>query len=300
VHYQVGPIPIDDFKGKEVIARFTSQMESQGLSYTDANGRSMRQRQRNFRPTWPLNVTEPVSMNYFPVNTATFIQDSEVRFTVLTDRSQGGGSMVDGQLELMVHRRTLLDDQLGVGEPINEPGVDGRGVITKGCHRLVLCSIPNAPVVQRGQAMRLANPLRVALTRLGVSVADFVQNHAVTVSAIQAALPFNIHLQTFELMNTGEVLIRLAHQFETQEGEGAQPVTLDLAQLLPAKHASTFSVREVSLTANQDLDAVNRYIWLTDDRATLQEETLPAAGVRVLAITHDCLYIHFHVRSQRH
>ena len=39
---------------------------------------------------------------------------------MLTDRAQGGGSLQSGQLEVMLHRRTLFDDQRGVAEPLNE------------------------------------------------------------------------------------------------------------------------------------------------------------------------------------
>jgi hypothetical protein len=35
-------------------------------------------------------VTEPVSQNYYPINSATYIQDAQSRFALLTDRSQGG------------------------------------------------------------------------------------------------------------------------------------------------------------------------------------------------------------------
>ena len=31
------------------------------------NAREMQRRQRNFRPTWRLNVTEPIAGNYYPV-----------------------------------------------------------------------------------------------------------------------------------------------------------------------------------------------------------------------------------------
>ncbi len=120
LEWLVGPIPIMDNIGKEVIVKYTSEQQSQGAFYTDANGRQMLMRMRDHRPTWSLNVTEPVAGNYYPVNSRIFVKDDHTQMTVLTDRSQGGTSMKDGEVELMVHRRLLYDDAFGVGEPLNE------------------------------------------------------------------------------------------------------------------------------------------------------------------------------------
>ena len=44
--------------------------------------------------------------------------------TLIVDRSEGGASLADGTLEVMVHRRMLKDDGRGVGEALNETGVE--------------------------------------------------------------------------------------------------------------------------------------------------------------------------------
>jgi len=56
-----------------------------------------------------------------------------------------------------VHRRTLHDDGRGVGEPINETGVDGEGLIIKGSHILLLDSINQSTFQHRliAEAMML-------------------------------------------------------------------------------------------------------------------------------------------------
>ena len=48
--------------------RYTSDINSGDRFLTDSNGRFMIERRRNFRPTWDLNLTEPVASNYFPVD----------------------------------------------------------------------------------------------------------------------------------------------------------------------------------------------------------------------------------------
>merc|ERR1719231_1661445 len=45
---------------------------------------------------------------------------SKRSMAIVTDTSQGGASMKDGQVELMVHRRVQADDSRGVQEPLNE------------------------------------------------------------------------------------------------------------------------------------------------------------------------------------
>lgn len=59
---------------------------------------------RDFRPTFDVNLTEPISGNYYPVTSRIFIRDAAkgTQLTILTDRAEGGSSLVDGELELMV------------------------------------------------------------------------------------------------------------------------------------------------------------------------------------------------------
>ena len=99
----VGPIPISDGIGKEIITTYTSPgLNTENTFYTDSNGRQMMKRVKDVRPTWKLNKTEPVSENYYPVNSrisTTSNSNGEFRqVTVLTDRSQGGSSMKNGQV----------------------------------------------------------------------------------------------------------------------------------------------------------------------------------------------------------
>ena len=112
--YTVGPIPVyPDNQGKEIISRYSTNIANNATWYTDSNGRKFQKRIRNYRPTWTWNPTQPVAGNYYPVNAATYLSSPTQALGILNDRSQGGSSLHDGELELMVHRRLTVDDGRG-------------------------------------------------------------------------------------------------------------------------------------------------------------------------------------------
>lgn len=98
----VGAIPVDDKIGKEIITRFDTDIKSNGVFYTDSNGREVLQRRRNHRDTWKLFLNETVSGNYYPVAAKIAIEGKLKRLAILNDRAQGGSSLQDGSIELMV------------------------------------------------------------------------------------------------------------------------------------------------------------------------------------------------------
>ncbi|XP_050134439.1 probable alpha-mannosidase At5g13980 isoform X2 [Malus sylvestris] len=116
----VGPLPTDDGIGKEVVTQLATTMATNKTFYTDSNGRDFIERIRDYRTDWDLKVHQPIAGNYYPINLGIYMQDNSTEFSVLVDRSIGGSSTVDGQIELMLHRRLLLDDSRGVAEALNE------------------------------------------------------------------------------------------------------------------------------------------------------------------------------------
>lgn len=100
--WMVGHIPIEDGIGREIITRFDTDIQSNSIFYTDSNGREMLKRKRNHRDTWDVTLLEKISGNYYPVTTKIAIEDPTRRFAILTDRAQGGSSLSDGSIELMV------------------------------------------------------------------------------------------------------------------------------------------------------------------------------------------------------
>jgi hypothetical protein len=60
--------PKGSIAGKEVISRIITDLDTQGVMYTDTNGVHTLKRIRDHRETWTLNSSEPISDNYYPVN----------------------------------------------------------------------------------------------------------------------------------------------------------------------------------------------------------------------------------------
>ena len=92
--------------------RYSTGLDTRGTWATDSNGRDMQRRRRNHRDDWRFkNVTEePVASNYYPFGSvATLTGDARAGFHLLTDRSQGVGSIRDGELEAMGVKIDVVD-----------------------------------------------------------------------------------------------------------------------------------------------------------------------------------------------
>ncbi|XP_067124288.1 lysosomal alpha-mannosidase [Centruroides vittatus] len=247
----IGPIPVNDSIGKEVITRFHSDLNSTAF-YTDANGREIKERILNYRPTWNLNLSEPVSGNYYPINSRIYIQDKSknIQLTILNDRSQGGSSLKSGSVELMIHRRLLHDDAFGVGEALNELGVDGRGLVVKGKHYLILSDINSAASKHRALAEKLfMAPLLSFATIKSQSVAKYMSNFHSQASFLSKPLPPNVHLLTLEPWN-GKILLRLEHMFESFEDPKNMSKSVNVSLTNLFKNFNLISMQEMTLGAN--------------------------------------------------
>ncbi|NXV39293.1 MA2B1 mannosidase, partial [Rissa tridactyla] len=260
LEWTVGPIPVADGWGKEIISRFETTLQTDARFYTDSNGRQILERRRDYRPTWNLSQTEPVAGNYYPVNSRIFIKDKKFQLTVLTDRSQGGSSIFDGSLELMVHRRLLYDDNRGVGEPLLELGADKQGLVVRGRHLVLLDTVESAADRHRLLAQELFMAPYAVLAPGGGPSYRRGQPSLRQFSGLRRELPPNVHLLTLTPWEAGTLLLRLEHQFERGESaNGSQPVTIDLLNLFSA--FAITSLREMSLGADLPLDAVSRLVW---------------------------------------
>jgi alpha-mannosidase len=268
--------------GKEVVIQYSSNIKSDSVFYTDSNGREMVKRKRNARPPSypPLNVSEPVAGNYYPVNAMLSLNDAETELVVLTDVSQGGSSMKDGEIELMVHRRLQHDDSRGVQEPLNEtmcgcndinadPGQMGQhghegdggchcaGLTMRGRHLLIFDKVADAHEARRTVAENLQFPAALAFSK------ETKKPATPTFSAVSAELPENVKLMTltsnYASIFDGGLMLRFAHLFEVGEHPTlSKPASFSLTDIFAKQGLKITSVEEMSLTGNMDLATMDK------------------------------------------
>ncbi|XP_076763477.1 lysosomal alpha-mannosidase II isoform X2 [Xylocopa sonorina] len=283
-NWLVGPIPVQDQIGKEIVSKYTSNLNSAGEFYTDSNGREMLKRIRNYRPTWKLDLQEKVSGNYYPVTSKISLKDEEelLKLSVLTDRAQGGTSMLDGEIELMLHRRLLKDDAFGVGEALNESAF-GEGLVVRGSHYVVGGSMKNADeIALREKNLALQMLLRpwLLITPVVKSASTPANSYVTKGTGLVKSLPANVHILTLEPWKNDTILLRLEHIFEVGETKTlSSPVEVNIQDLF-----STFtilSIEETTLGANQWSKDMDRLKWNAETNDVPQPEENTSHPVKI-------------------
>ena len=179
-----------------------------------------------------------------------------------------------------MHRRVLHDDGRGVGEPLNEPGLDGKGLVIRGRHWLVAAPPAAAPAAYKAlHATALSLPRTVtAFGGLGaLTPAQWLAAYKPSASLLSKPLPANVHLATAQAQGGGKLLLRLAHTYEVGEDPVlSADVSVDLATLL-AGPLSIKSAVDMTLPGSQPLSAVAQTTYLADGGSPVTVPRLPPA-----------------------
>lgn len=307
VEWTVGPVDVSDGQSHEVITRYAAPLDTGGAWATDANCREAQPRVRGARTNWTVALSEPVSGNYYPVNcvvredcaaggwsgvhntsppsdashalAGTTGAMANATLAIAVDRSQGGTSITDGTLELMTHRRMLFDDGRGVGEALNEPGVDGKGLITRGRHWLVAAPPDAAPALYKAAHLRaLSLPTAVAAVAPlgGLTPEQWTRRYRTGASLLSEPLPPALHLTTAQPLNGTALLLRLSHMYDAGEDPVLSlPASVDLATLLSGW--PLVSAVDMTLPGSLPLASVPRQTYRTDAGGVFETPVLPAA-----------------------
>nr|NP_609253.1 lysosomal alpha-mannosidase VI [Drosophila melanogaster]AAF52711.2 lysosomal alpha-mannosidase VI [Drosophila melanogaster] len=249
IEWQVGPIEREEEFGREVVIIFNSTIASDGVSYTDSNGREMIKRVKDQRETFTPGLDrQPTAANYYPVTSRIALQDSKKRIAVLNDRAQGGASMLNGQLELMLHRRLVRDDGYGVGEALNEEKY-GQPMIARGKVYLILSPSDESTAAEREAEKEIHLPFWKF----------FSKNTGSTTAAAKSVPSFNdfpksVHLLTLEPFNDDEVLLRVENFLDHTEG---QVVSFNIRPIFD--YLNGVEIRETTLDGNLPLSDMKRF-----------------------------------------
>ncbi|KAJ4843311.1 hypothetical protein Tsubulata_030219 [Turnera subulata] len=281
IEFTIGPIPVDDGVGKEVITQLTANMATNKAFYTDSNGRDFLQRIRDYRADWNLSVNQPVAGNYYPLNLGLYTKDGKSELSVLVDRATGGGSIKDGQVELMLHRRTLFDDSRGVGEALDESVCieDAcEGITIRGHYYVSIDQLGAGANWRRTTGQEIYSPLLLAFSHEKEEnwKASYVTK--ATTMDPDYSLPPNVALITLQELDDGSVLLRLAHLYE--EGEDANYSGLAKVELKKVFRGKTIKeVKETSLSANQEKSSVKRMAWKVEGDTERQQAPVRGSPV---------------------
>ncbi|XP_026322545.1 lysosomal alpha-mannosidase-like [Hyposmocoma kahamanoa] len=301
IEWVVGPVPIGNDLGKEIVTIFNTNITNNGVFHTDSNGRQMMKR-TCWNETSSQQQKKPVSACYFPVTSRICIQsyNSSAAMCVLTDRTHGGTSYNEGELELMVHRRLLTDDGFGLEESLNEEA-HGVGLVVKGRHRILFGNFRqevedqsfNERIAQAARRWDM-EPMLFFTSGDKVNKRKWQNVRNKRYSAIKVhGLPRFIHILTLEPWKSGSVLLRLENtlekpvrgRFRNEKVEGPEEylnkqshITVHLRSLFA--NMKIKRVRETTLAANQwledarQMDWSTRYVYNGGDDDILPEDNL--------------------------
>ncbi|XP_055376592.1 lysosomal alpha-mannosidase-like [Condylostylus longicornis] len=251
----IGPIPVNDKIGKEVVSHFKTNIDSGNIFYTDSNGREMIKR----KYTVDELEKEPIASNFYPITTKLAIEDTKSRMAILTDRAQGAACLKSGECEILVHRRLLHDDAFGVGEALNET------TTARGKFHVFFGQSDEATIAKERQiqAKQLLEPYSVFSSLKNIKFEDWQKlkhEDASKIINVSTILPESIILLTFEPFGTNKTLLRLENIYEKEAG--GTEITVNLKEI--ADHFKAKSFEEATLDGNQWLRVAKRLIWNTE------------------------------------
>ncbi|XP_062985608.1 alpha-mannosidase 2 [Elgaria multicarinata webbii] len=106
---------IVDIRGeynREIAMRISSDIATHNRFYTDLNGYQIQPRQT-------MNKL-PLQANIYPMTAMAYVQDSKIRLTLHSAQSLGVASLKSGQLEVIMDRRLMQDDNRGLGQGVQD------------------------------------------------------------------------------------------------------------------------------------------------------------------------------------
>lgn len=101
-----------DYDDLELVMRVDSSLKSADIFYTDQNAYHMMRRRRR------ANLL--LEANYYPSSSVVYVEDEQLRLSVITAQPVGVTSLKPGSIEVMLDRRLKYDDSRGIGAGVTD------------------------------------------------------------------------------------------------------------------------------------------------------------------------------------
>lgn len=267
IDWIIGPVPIEDGIGKEIIIKYTTDLQNNKVFYTDSNGRQTMKRRLNERASWKYELKKPVIGNYYPVTSKIYIEDLDrnIRFAVFNDRPQGGSSLNEGEIELMVHRR-LLSEESNAYMILNETTGD-KGMVVRGKHYIYISTadknINKIFEKKFAKEIQLSPQIMVSETEPDILLRYFLKYNN-QFSALKVKLPTGIHLLTLESLGENTFLLRFENYLEKSDVGNRNTKKVNVTGLF--ENLDIIDVKESTLAANMWKGELNPLQWQTESR----------------------------------
>jgi len=102
----------EGLNNKEISMRVSSSISSGENFYTDLNGFQMIRRKRYAKL--------PLQANFYPLPSLGYVQDAQSRLSLVSSQPLGGTSGASGQIEVMLDRRLMQDDNRGLFQGVQD------------------------------------------------------------------------------------------------------------------------------------------------------------------------------------
>eukprot|EP01129_Flabellula_baltica_P000848 TRINITY_DN1078_c0_g1_i1.p1 TRINITY_DN1078_c0_g1~~TRINITY_DN1078_c0_g1_i1.p1 ORF type:complete len:965 (+),score=111.58 TRINITY_DN1078_c0_g1_i1:28-2895(+) len=269
VEQHVGPIDISNGDGKEIIVRYNTDIENGKTFFTDSQGQEMIKRVLNHRDSYKLNLQEHISGNYYPISQSAFIRDQKRQFTLITDRARGVTSLNRGELETMVHRRLLVDDGRGVGEPLN----DTSKIVT--IDRLFSSDLKTSTIEMRTAMQDTLNPIQYYYS--SPDTLNNWYNYKTSFSGLNRDLPKNVYMQTIRPVlfpiDSNEYILRLHHIYAIDEDPIlSKPVIINLKDIFSKR--IILSIKEMNLLGTTNIKNIHHKKWKTINKPSKKSDRI--------------------------
>eukprot|EP01156_Anaeramoeba_ignava_P009750 Anaeramoba_ignava/a462_222.p1 GENE.a462_222~~a462_222.p1 ORF type:complete len:1193 (-),score=426.68 a462_222:53-3631(-) len=262
IEHKLGP----NLEGnKEVVTRFITSIPSEGVFYQTNNDLEIMKR--------VYNSSECITENYYPFTGACWIEDSNQRLTIITDRAHGITSIESGVIEVMIARRTLQDDFQGLNMPLEDT------TYYKSKLWIMFDTIEESERSRHISSLLFNTPFKLTYgISPNIGINEWMNSYLSETTTLCNDLPRNIHLLSLieNEYSTKQGILRLQHLYENDtDSEYSKVVEISLNELFSCNlngfSPSNYQEQTLSLLMTPNQCSTNQMKW--NQNKELNEES---------------------------